>query len=199
MGILCWFLPYSPHIFLLGVVGLQVMSLLLIIIAGFLSSRWWFVALVIPLCLIGMVPEYEQATEVGLKGAGSDDIGFKLSGTSTVGALSVNRYSAEIQEPNDPRFAMWRIEAADPRTLKQAWVLNTVRYGVVPVGYVQVFPPHGVPPPPLEPGKTYRLNADGFRGRYFEIVGDKPRWVRTPPEAPCFTKVGTKWVRIPCS
>lgn len=196
-GVFCWFLPYSPHVMLFCVLGLQVTSLLLIISAGFLSSRWWFVGLVIPLCIIGMVPEYEQATEIALKGTCSDGIAFKLSGTFDIRGLYLSRYSAEIQEPNDPRFTVWQIEAADPATSKAAWELSTIKYGVVPVGYVQVFPAPGAHPSPLEPGKIYRLNADGFRGRYFAIVGDKPRWVETPPDAPCF-KLETKWVRTPC-
>jgi len=145
-----------------------------------------------------MLPQYEQATEVGLKGTISDGIKFKLSGTFKVRRLSLSRYSTEIEEPNDPRFTVWQIEAANPRTSGSAWQLNSIKYGVVPVGYVQVFPAQGVPPSPLEPGNLYRLNADGFRGGYFEIVDNKPQWVGTPRDAPCFTKMESNWVRSAC-
>jgi hypothetical protein len=60
-GFVCWFLPFYPALFLFGIVGLQAISLLLAIVAGFRNSRWWFLAVAIPLFfIVFMVPQYEK-------------------------------------------------------------------------------------------------------------------------------------------
>ena len=199
-GFLCWFLPYSPSTFWFGVVGLQAISLMLIVTAGLCNSRWWLAATPVPLLLLLMVPQYEKPTKITLKGDTNSGVSFGLSGTFTLVSFGIYRHSPEMERPNDPRFMVWLIEAADRKNGGEtAWKLDTIKYGVVPPGYVQVFPAQGLPPSPLELGKIYHVHADGFFGKFFEIVNGKPQWVRNPPQQPCFTKQQDKWVRAPCS
>lgn len=193
----CWFVAFSPTLFLLGIVVLPTLSLLLLTVAALMSSRWWFAALVLPLFLLAMIPQYEQTTRVNLKSFAPDDVSFQFSGTFTVGAVTVRRYSPDVQSPEDERFIIWRIEPADQKSAdRAAWEVNTVRYGVVPTGYVQVIPERGAPPP-LQRGTVYRVNA-AFCGRYFKVLDGTPTWVPTPSDAPCFAKKEGGWTRIPC-
>ena len=193
----CWFVAFSPTRFLLGIVVLPALSLLLLTVAAILGSRWWFAALVFPLFLLAMIPQYEQTTRVNLKSDGPDDVSFQFSGTFTVGAVAVTRYSPNVQSPEDARFTVWRIQPADQKSAdRAAWKINTVRYGVVPTGYVQVIPERGAPPP-LQRGTVYRVNAASCR-RYFEVLDGAPTWVPTPSDAPCFAKKEGGWRRIPC-
>lgn len=199
MAFACWFVPFFPTLYLLGIVVLPTASLLLLTVAGILSSRWWLVPIVLPLFLLAMIPQYEQTTRVNLKSDAPDDVSFQFSGTFTVGAVTVTRYSANVESPEDARFTVWRIEPADQKSAdRAAWKINAVRYGVVPTGYVQVIPEHGAPAP-LHRGTIYRVNAD-FCGRYFEVLDGTPTWVTTPPDAPCFAKKAKEgqWIRIPC-
>ncbi|MGA2688423.1 MAG: hypothetical protein ABSE85_10175 [Candidatus Korobacteraceae bacterium] len=173
---------------------------MLMVLAGIFSSRWWFVAVILPLVFLGMAPQYEQPTKIALNGNSYAGISFKLSGSFKVVSVGAYQYPADEKQPNDPHLMMWRIEAADPKNGgREAWELNTVRYGEVPDGYVQVSPNSGEAPPPLEPGTVYRVNADGFFGGFFKISNGKPQWVPTPSDTPCWAKQGSTWIRIACS
>ena len=47
-----------------------------------------------------------------------------------------------------------------------------------------------------EPGQVYYV-ADYLVHRYFEMANGSPRWVKNPPEEPCFViQNGDKWVRV---
>ncbi|MGC2324822.1 MAG: hypothetical protein WA463_19460 [Terriglobales bacterium] len=199
-GLICWYLPYSPGLFWFGVVGLPILGVLSAVIAGVCGARWWFLALFFPAFLLLLVPEFEQHNEISLKGSRSEGVVFRLSGTVTIISFGVGRYSADAQEPNDRRFVLWQIEPAKPNTSgKEAWEIGTIKYGVVPDGYRQTFPEHDVRPAALEPGQVYYV-ADYLVHRYFEMTNGGPRWVRNPPEEPCFViQNGDKWVRVPCN
>ena len=193
---LAWFVPYSPAVFLFGVYGLQVIAFLSAVIAGFHNSRWWFAATVVPLLFIfGMNPQYEQMNDVSLKGDLSQGIAFKLFGVFDVPYLTIAAYSADLKEPDDERFIVWRIEPAQRNTSGEpAWEIGTLRYGHVPPGYVQTFPEHGAPSP-LEANKIYVVRM-WPRSRFFHVANGKPEWLKNPPLEPCFTKQHDNWIRV---
>jgi len=196
-GFVCWFLNFSPGIFLFGVVGLQVLSAILAVLAGWRNSRRWFAATLLPVFMIVfMVPQYEQRAEISLKGIEDGKLVFGLSGTFTVPSFTISVYSMDVERPADPRFLVWRIEAADQKDFgMEAWRIGSIRYAVVPQGYIQTFPEKGSAVT-LKSGTIYGASAGGSFNRYVEIVNNTPRWVDDLPEEPCFTRENNRWVKI---
>ncbi len=199
-GFICWFFPYSPPIFTVGIVGLLAASLVFAIVAGFRNSRWWLCVGLLPLFLFALiVPQYEKPNRISLEGSSSEGVIFKLSGTGTIVSFTVGTYSADAQEPNDRRYMLWQVEPGQLTTGKSASEISTIRYGEVPDGYKQTFPEDNARPIALQPGRTYYV-ADYLFHRYFEMTNGRPLWVSNPPEEPCFViQNGDKWVRVPCN
>jgi hypothetical protein len=198
-SIACWYLPYSPTMFALGIVGLPLLSLLLAFVAGLFGHRWWLVAAILPvLLLVFMVPQYEQTTKIKLSASDSGIVTFNLSGTWVIPDFTVYRYSPNIEKPADPRFEVWRFDMTgnDPWKGKVASLLGKVRYGIVPAGYVQQFPDQGAPQS-LEPGTIYHV-VGGGTGEYFRIKDGKPEPLPTPSDAPCFALKDNQWLKVPC-
>ncbi len=79
----------------------------------------------------------------------------------------------------DRAYAVWEIKPLRGRAqAEDVESIGSIKYGVVPRNYVQVYPDNGVPPPSLIEGERYEywfqtLNAPHARA-YFEIRDGKP-------------------------
>lgn len=198
-----WFRPTPPFLVLLMAAGAFV-SMISAIIAGVRGSRLWFVATLLPIVFFLSLLNFEQATEVKI-GAESGDTTFVLSGSGTLTDLMVYspEYLAGAESPHDMRFALWCIQPADHESWGEpVWRLHSIRYGVVPQGYVQCAPLEGRPQPLHDSQTPYLLSvttasAPGTSG-YFTVEGGKAQWMRNPPEGPCFTMEHGKYKRAQC-
>jgi hypothetical protein len=127
---------------------------------------------------------------------------FDLSGSGTVAIFTVYGpdYMTKAKCPGDEDFALWKIKASggyfSGTSISE---LESITYGVLPSGYVQVKPKEGAPPPLVE-GKKYSYfvettNAPGAGG-YFEIRNS--RAVPTTGSGPCFQLKNGKEILVPC-
>lgn len=202
------FLPSSvlpiPPVFLLIVLAGALLSLLSAIIAGLRGSRAWFLAVVPPIAFFFILLNFEQSTEVKITGT-SDNVTFVLSGSGTLTEFIVfsPEYPTAAEKPNDAKLALWRIAPTDNEGWGEpVWRIHSIRYGIVPKGYVQSIPLQGQPEPLRESERPYYVSvttasAAGTAG-YFTVVGGKPEWAKNPPDGPCFTRRDSKDIRVPC-
>ena len=102
---------------------------------------------------------------------------FVVSGTGLLQDLIVYG-SRQRNLPGDRAFAIWEIQplkgSLDGESLDS---IGSIKYGVVPEGYKQVYPENKQAPPPLTPGTRYEywfvmVNAPEARS-YFEIRDNK--------------------------
>lgn len=198
-----WFRPVPPLFLLLLLIGM-VVSFLSAVIAGFRGSRLWFAATLLPIMFFLMVLNFEQNTEVQLTGKSGDPV-FALSGSGTLTDFVVFRpeYLAAAESPNDMRFALWCIQWADHEGWGEpVWKLGSIRYGIVPQGYVQCAPLNGKPEPLRESRTPYFLSvttasAPGASG-YFMVQEGKAQWLKNQPDGPCFTMEHGTYKRAEC-
>jgi hypothetical protein len=193
-----------PPIFALILLAGAVLSLLSAIVAGLKGSRFWFLATLLPIMFVLMLLNFEQSTEVILKGD-SETTTFEFSGSGKLTELVVfsPEYIEAAESPHDPKFAMWCIQPADHESWGEpVWRIRAIRYGVVPKGYVQCHPLQGKPESLRDSRTPYLLsvttaNAPGTGG-YFTLENGKPQWAKNPPEGPCFVMENGKYKRIQC-
>jgi len=198
-----WFRPVPPLFLLLLLIGI-VVSLLSAVIAGFKSSRLWFAATLPPIMFFLMLLNFEQNTEVRLAGKSSEPV-FALSGSGTLTDLVVfsPEYLAEAESPHDMRFALWCIQWADHEGWGEpVWKLGSIRYGVVPKGYVQCAPLEGKPEALRNSRTPYFLSATtasapGVSG-YFTVEDGKAQWLKNQPNGPCFAMEHGTYKRAEC-
>jgi hypothetical protein len=198
-----WFRPVPP-LFLLSLLIGVVVSLLSAVIAGIRGSRLWFAATLLPIMFFLMLLNFEQKTEVRLTGKSGDPV-FALSGSGTLTDFVVfsPEYLAAAESPHDMRFALWCIQWADHEGWGEpVWKLGSIRYGVVPQGYVQCAPLKGKPERLRDSRTPYLLSvttasAPGASG-YFVVEEGKARWMKNPPDGPCFTMERGTYKRAQC-
>jgi hypothetical protein len=117
----------------------------------------------------------ERATKVTL--AGGNPPGFVLSGSGELGDLRI--YGPKQREvSSDLSFVIWEIEPIDGfLNGKLIEDIGSIKYGVVPQGYKQIYPENGATAPALVVGEKYQywfqtINAPQARS-YFEIRDNK--------------------------
>lgn len=117
----------------------------------------------------------ERATKVRLEGGNPPT--FALSGSGQLSDLVIHG-PKQRDIAGDRAFALWEIEPMGGDEKAEAVeTLGSIKYGVVPRNYFQVYPENGVPPPPLIEGERYAywfqtINAPHARA-YFEIRDGK--------------------------
>lgn len=117
----------------------------------------------------------ERPTKVKLEGGNPPT--FVLSGSGELSDLVIHG-PKQRDIPGDRAFALWEIEPkGGDQNAEAVESLGSIKYGVVPKNYVQVFPTNGETPPPLIEGERYgywfqTINAPHARA-YFEIRGGK--------------------------
>lgn len=117
----------------------------------------------------------EETTEVRIEG--DNPPVFFISGSGTLANLVIY---GPLQRDigGDRAYAVWEIEPInghfEGRLLED---LKTIKYGVIPNGYKQIYPENNAPPPPLTPGPKYEywfqtINAPHARA-YFKMHDGK--------------------------
>src|SRR6266850_5990985 len=131
--------------------------------------------LLISLFSLTLMSTCERATKVKL--APGNPPTFSLSGNGTLGDLII--YGPKQRDINsDRRFALWEIEPINGfMNGRSIASISTIKYGVVPEGYKQIYPENGASPPALVEGPKYEywfqsINAPHARA-YFEIRDNK--------------------------
>ncbi|MCU1240311.1 MAG: hypothetical protein JWO71_1037 [Candidatus Acidoferrum typicum] len=198
-----WFRPVPPLFVLFLLAGL-IVSLISAIIAGVRSSRLWLIATLLPIAFFLMLLNFEQSTEVKISEK-SGDTTFVLSGSGTLTDFVVfsPEYLTSAQTPNDMRFALWCIQPADHQGWGEpVWRIRSIRYGIVPEGYIQCAPLEGKPEPLRDSRVPYLLSvttasAPGTAG-YFTVEGGRAQWAKNQPDGPCFTMENGKYKRAQC-
>ena len=118
----------------------------------------------------------ERATKVKLKDGNPPT--FVLSGSGELAVLVIYGPKQRDFSVGDRAFAVWEIQSAggysNARLVED---LGSIKYGVVPKGYEQVYPEKGMSPPGLVVGEKYEYwfqtsNAPHARA-YFEIRDNK--------------------------
>ena len=122
-----------------------------------------------------LVSSCERSTRVNFEGGNPPT--FVLSGSGELGDLII--YGPKQRNiDGDRAFALWEIMPIDGfMNGRSVESIGTIKYGVVPEGYKQVYPENGLSPPALEEGHKYEywfqtINAPHARA-YFEIRGNK--------------------------
>jgi hypothetical protein len=150
--------------------------------------------------LAGSATGCERPTHVRIQGAGTPV--FILSGSGRLETLAV--YTEQgLQKSNNPfddSFAVWEIKPilGDPHGTPVE-DLESISYGVVPPGYVQVKPSSGSPVSLTEGQKYfYEVITTGapWAEGYFEIRNSRAQPTTGP--GVCFGRKDGKWIRVPC-
>jgi len=198
-----WFRPIPP-LFLLTLLFGVVVSLLSAIIAALKGSRLWFLATLLPIAFFFMLLNFEQSTEVKLAGESGRPI-FALSGSGTLTQFVVfsPEYLTTAESPQDMRFALWCIQPVDLEGWGEpVWKLKSIPYGVVPQGYIQCAPLEGRPEPLRDSQAPYLLSVTTATApgasEYFTVEAGKARWMKNPPEGPCFKMEQGTYKRAQC-
>ena len=122
----------------------------------------------------------EHKTEAKLEG-GNPPVFSVWAGTGELWFVSIGEYRLDKSlKPSERSLELWRIEPAmdssGRRSGKYTWELGTITYGVVPEGYAQRVPSHGIPPA-LVSGKFYtysfKTNSGMPADGEFEIRDNK--------------------------
>ena len=129
------------------------------------------------LCAVIMIG-CEENTRIRIDGENPPT--FRFTGSGQVYFMRV------IKEPSEPKDweknegGIWQLNLSEETKKKSVSNYPAIKYGQTPVGFIQVVPKDGVPPP-LEEGKTYFLftptigaNGDGIKftiknGRSIEL------------------------------
>jgi hypothetical protein len=98
---------------------------------------------------------------------------FVLSGGGTLGALRVRGPKKQREVIGEDASIYWEIEPKDEGSDRNVGRLSPITYGVVPDGYVQVYPERGKAVPPIVEGERYNIriatnNAKGV-DKFFVI------------------------------
>lgn len=122
-----------------------------------------------------LISTCERATNVKLEGENPPV--FVLSGSGELGDLVI--YGSKQRDiAGDRAYALWEIQPVNGYLNgRSVNIIGSIKYGVVPQGYKQVYPENGLPPPALVEGQKYEywfqtINAPHARG-HFEIRGNK--------------------------
>ena len=128
-----------------------------------------------PIFFLVLFGNLERGTKVKLKDGNPPT--FVLSGSGELGDLVV--YGPKQRDiSSDRSFALWEIEPINGFMNERAVEdIGSIKYGVVPKGYKQVYPENGGLPPPLVAGEKYEywfqtINAPHARA-YFVIRKNK--------------------------
>jgi hypothetical protein len=199
-----WTQPVPP-IFVIVLLSGAVLSLVLAINAGSRGSRLWFLITPVPVVFfLSVLLNFEQPTEVRLVGT-AENATFVLSGSGSLTEFVIFRpeYSTAAESPKDNKLALWRIEPADHESWGDpVWRIHSIRYGIVPKGYVQSVPLEGKPEPLQNSERPYALSVTtasaAGTGGYFTVENGRPQWAKNPPRGPCFTMDHGKYVRVSC-
>jgi hypothetical protein len=129
------------------------------------------ILLLLSIFLLATCATRERATKVVLTGGNPPT--FDLSGSGELGDLRI--YGPKQRDVgSDLSFVIWEIEPIDGYTNgKLIEDIGSIKYGVVPPGYKQIYPENEAMAPPLVAGEKYQywfqtLNAPHARA-YFEI------------------------------
>lgn len=137
----------------------------------------WLAGLVLSLSM--MVGTTGCERDMHIKIDGKNPPAFTFSGSGNLVFLSLG----EVHNNKPPLLGapdLWKIR---PNSNIKISGVPSIRYGVVPNGFIQVTPESGAPPP-LEEGKVYEFGgpADSANGGsiWFTIQGGKSVEVPTP-------------------
>lgn len=98
---------------------------------------------------------------------------FVLSGSGTLGALRIRGPKKQREVVGEEASIYWEIEPKDEDSDRNVGRLSPITYGVVPEGYIQVYPEQGQTAPPIVEGEKYNIriatnNANGV-DKFFTI------------------------------
>src|SRR5215510_13287682 len=129
------------------------------------------------LCAVIMIG-CEENTRIRIDGENPPT--FRFTGSGQVYFMRVIKEPAEPKDWEKNEGGIWQLNLSEETKKKSVSNYPSIKYGQTPVGFIQVVPKDGVPPP-LEEGKTYFLftptigaNGDGIKftiknGRSIEL------------------------------
>jgi len=100
----------------------------------------------------------QNSTHIDLEG--SEKPTFKLQGGGSLGRFVI--YGPRQREgEGSEAFTVWEIVPIDgPLNGKYLWTLHSIKYGVVPGGYKQIYPENNLSPPLIVENEIYRYRAE---------------------------------------
>src|SRR5258708_23818953 len=115
------------------------------------------ISLLATLCLLlPVIAACERDTKLTIKGGNPPT--FVMSGSGSLGTLRVRGPKKQREAEGEDASIYWLIKTKEDygRYIED---LGPVIYGIVPKGYVQVYPEKGEAAPPLVEGDKYYLQA----------------------------------------
>lgn len=102
---------------------------------------------------------------------------FKIKGSGELMGLRFRGWHKQREALGEDAFLYWVIQAQSTDASRSVEGIDTITYGQVPKGYIQVYPENGGPPPVLNEKESYTIrldtaNAPGIVKR-FKIRDDK--------------------------
>ena len=98
---------------------------------------------------------------------------FVLSGSGTLGALRIRGPKKQREVVGEDASIYWEIEPKDEDSDRNVGQLSPITYGVVPDGYIQVYPERGQAAPPIVEGErcNIRIATNNAKGvdKFFVI------------------------------
>lgn len=134
----------------------------------------------------------ERATELTFEG--SNPPKFKMRGSGELLFLRFRGPKKQREAVGETALLYWVIKAKTIDFSRSVESINTIIYGQVPEGYIQVYPENGDPPPALDENVKYTVmidtaNAPGvikifeIRNGRVEEIPDLPRPIGSPSDS----------------
>ena len=114
--------------------------------------------IIVTIFLIACSASNQKSTHIDLDGGEKPT--FKLHGGGSLGRFVV--YGPRQREgEGGAAFTVWEIAPIDgPLNSRYLWILRSIKYGVVPGGYKQIYPENNVSPPLIVENVNYRYRAE---------------------------------------
>jgi len=113
--------------------------------------------IIVTIFMIACSGSNQKSTHIDLEGGEKPT--FKLHGGGSLGRFII--YGPHQREGEGPgAFTAWEIVPTDGQLNgRYLWTLSSIKYGVVPGGYKQIYPENNLSPPLIVEGETYRYMA----------------------------------------
>lgn len=85
---------------------------------------------------------------------------FKMRGSGDLEELRFRGWHKQREALGEEAFLYWVIEPHARATRRSVEGIDTITYGQVPKGYVQVYPEDGSPPPVLNEKESYTIRLE---------------------------------------
>ena len=113
--------------------------------------------IIVTIFMIACSGSNQKSTHIDLDGGEKPT--FKLHGGGSLGRFII--YGPRQREGGSSvSNTVWEIVPADGQLNgRYLWTLSSIKYGVVPGGYKQIYPENNLSPPLIVEGETYRYMA----------------------------------------